>query len=605
MAEAPTKPLHKPSESHTLDEVLKSLQDLIRNELVEPQAGQQPDIAKRSVAPPKITPTVKPASRWEARGLGKAKPKPADNVDVDAVLDSLRDIVTHELAISTPRRPTPPKSTPEPSTPATTDIRTSDDEELRIEWTESLDAAAAALEPDAEAPPTQQPPSSSMEAAPPVDRPPDTDETSSAATVPTPPDGAAILDVDLDDLTPETPPTPEPALPPVETETQVSAAPSPPVMPTGEQQSFRFDSGDVAARETLPGLDVAHGTSFEFEGLPDAVELDELTYTRSPEITAPAELAAPPAQERETVQPDDPTRREVDAPAAADDVAKDEQRDVAALAGYDVQQPASETGIAPAVVPPASPAPAPAADNAPVKSEKSDDSTPPPRTPDDFDAVTPANVGVMPSIDFVPSGVSFHRSEPAAAPPAETPTPFTSSTPSPAPPTPEPTGTGNSASSPTADGGPDSAIESTPASTATATDTQNAATTSDVRHNTDASRDTGPASTSVADAPTAPGTDKPPLATPQKPDAPADATTTPGTAGLSVTHPTTPDPAAPTPSPSSAPRKPVRDIAVRTVAKLNIELRRCGERTLDPRMVDRLQFVLQELLNDEPAKKSS
>jgi len=72
-----------------------------------------------------------------------------------------------------------------------------------------------------------------------------------------------------------------------------------------------------------------------------------------------------------------------------------------------------------------------------------------------------------------------------------------------------------------------------------------------------------------------------------------------------VTHPTTLDPAAPTPSPSSAPRKPVRDIAVRTVAKLNIELRRCGERTLDPRMVDRLQFVLQELLNDESVKKSS
>lgn len=66
-----------------------------------------------------------------------------------------------------------------------------------------------------------------------------------------------------------------------------------------------------------------------------------------------------------------------------------------------------------------------------------------------------------------------------------------------------------------------------------------------------------------------------------------------GAAGADTPTPLT----APAPAPSQA-----REIAVKVVAKLNIELRKCGERTLDPRTIDRLQYVLREALETEGKK---
>jgi hypothetical protein len=39
-----------------------------------------------------------------------------------------------------------------------------------------------------------------------------------------------------------------------------------------------------------------------------------------------------------------------------------------------------------------------------------------------------------------------------------------------------------------------------------------------------------------------------------------------------------------------------RSLAVQVVAKLNTELRKCGERALSPATVDRLQYLLREVL---------
>jgi hypothetical protein len=50
-------------------------------------------------------------------------------------------------------------------------------------------------------------------------------------------------------------------------------------------------------------------------------------------------------------------------------------------------------------------------------------------------------------------------------------------------------------------------------------------------------------------------------------------------------------PGAGTPKPDR-----VREIAIKVVAKLNIELRKCGERGLEARTVDRLNFLLREAL---------
>jgi len=85
---------HKPSEKHTLDEVLKSLQDLMRGELLQdaPKPPPPPKPHYGKVGRPRkiLNP---PAEQSAAQTTEAAGP-----VDVGAVLASLRSLVTHELA---------------------------------------------------------------------------------------------------------------------------------------------------------------------------------------------------------------------------------------------------------------------------------------------------------------------------------------------------------------------------------------------------------------------------------------------------------------------------------------------------------------------------
>jgi hypothetical protein len=108
-------PKHKPSEKHTLDEVLKSLQDLIRNELLEedrppppPKPPLDPSVPRKRGRPRKETPPQPPAS---------AADSPPE--DLDAVLSSLHDLLDNELADgqSSPEAATPTPEQTEPLSP--------------------------------------------------------------------------------------------------------------------------------------------------------------------------------------------------------------------------------------------------------------------------------------------------------------------------------------------------------------------------------------------------------------------------------------------------------------------------------------------------------
>lgn len=97
---------HKPSEKHTLEEVLKSLQDLIRNDLAGGAAG---------TARPESPPAVSRQHEGTARGTTEPPPRRentsslredfaptspgAGPVNLDAVMRSLKDLVGNELNV--------------------------------------------------------------------------------------------------------------------------------------------------------------------------------------------------------------------------------------------------------------------------------------------------------------------------------------------------------------------------------------------------------------------------------------------------------------------------------------------------------------------------
>lgn len=106
---------HKPSEKHTLEEVLKSLQDLIRNDLAEGAAAA----GKQEPAP------AEPRQHEDtARGMTEAKPRHENTaglredfapvspgsgpVNLDAVMRSLKDLIGNELNVGD--EPKPPES---------------------------------------------------------------------------------------------------------------------------------------------------------------------------------------------------------------------------------------------------------------------------------------------------------------------------------------------------------------------------------------------------------------------------------------------------------------------------------------------------------------
>src|SRR5688500_3277711 len=88
------KPKHKPQQKHTLSEVLKSLQDLIRTDLVTTPA------AKKAAAPSARSKPIPPP----------ASINPAEPDSFSDALNKLDDIITHQIIEPVEReRLTPPE----------------------------------------------------------------------------------------------------------------------------------------------------------------------------------------------------------------------------------------------------------------------------------------------------------------------------------------------------------------------------------------------------------------------------------------------------------------------------------------------------------------
>jgi hypothetical protein len=87
---------HKPSEKHTLEEVLKSLQDLIRNDLLDNNRAA----AEKSGTPPTPGEEIPPREHTAPMREDFAPVNPAAGpVNLDAVMRSLKDLVSNELNV--------------------------------------------------------------------------------------------------------------------------------------------------------------------------------------------------------------------------------------------------------------------------------------------------------------------------------------------------------------------------------------------------------------------------------------------------------------------------------------------------------------------------
>ena len=103
---------HKPSEKHTLEEVLKSLQDLIRNDFSEGTAGTSKPVASATEArhPDATLPKApEPKQRRESKPVAREDFAPVSPgsgpVNLDAVMRSLKDLIGNELNVGDAPKP--------------------------------------------------------------------------------------------------------------------------------------------------------------------------------------------------------------------------------------------------------------------------------------------------------------------------------------------------------------------------------------------------------------------------------------------------------------------------------------------------------------------
>lgn len=143
---------HKPSEKHALDDVLKSLQDLIRNELLEDQRPPAPS------APP-ADPSV-PRKRGRPRKPLPPEPParetpPPPGADVEAVRNTLEHLVEHELnPDETTALPDDAAATETPVPTTAPAKRRGDQREFAFDLGETTSPAPEEHRPDAEETPS-------------------------------------------------------------------------------------------------------------------------------------------------------------------------------------------------------------------------------------------------------------------------------------------------------------------------------------------------------------------------------------------------------------------------------------------------------------------
>jgi hypothetical protein len=248
---------HKPSEKHTLDEVLKSLQDLIRNELLEvrkppePPPSPDPSAPRKRGRPRKPPPPEPPARETPAPPL---KPE----AEVEAVMSSLEHLVEHELnpedsgagvsghaAVSPVADELTPPSAQTDEIPAPPPSAASDNKPARRgdqhEFSFDLDAPPPAGPDDTTASPDQSPPAEQSVAATGIDF-----EVADAAQA-----AEAVTPDDLGVPAPESEPPSPPADLPAEEETTLAspAEEAAEAAPFIEEHPAESDSAETFAHE--------------------------------------------------------------------------------------------------------------------------------------------------------------------------------------------------------------------------------------------------------------------------------------------------------------------------------------------------------------------
>ncbi|MFL6655327.1 MAG: hypothetical protein ACJ8KA_11090 [Sulfurifustis sp.] len=508
---------HKPQTKHSLSEVLKSLQDLIRNDLVsakaEPVAGSPVNRQKPAASPP----THEPDSLNEA-------------------LERLDDTITHNIIEPVERaRETPP----EPLLP---------DEELEIEWENESNSSAPSTETIEAAPP----PASSDET---IELPSLEPEISDVDSKPEDAGNSALPEIEVELAPPPADLAPEPVArtDDVVEHPSVSAARK----VSGAQEELPFVA--PSAEENVPSLDLAPVDATSLEEMTLTLEAPELEGASAADASEPNGAEPAKASESEASREARPpaTSRELESRASPSAPAAD--KNSATTAG----DPNVIEWIPPSLAKPGAAKSAPSkAANAPAGAAPATSPKAPPQiaTPPRKTAqAEPAKRPVEPT-RLSPAAKSPTR-EPTAKQPAA---PERTSKPAPAP--------------KTVPAGP------TPLARPTAPSVK-------------APAATPPSAVKAANPPSA--LKPPPGAKPVESPKPA----VKPAASKSVAPEQTEIPvlkeiaelaalsSTPLPQPGQA-----RDIAIRVIARLNIERRKAGEMPLDIKTIERLQQYLAEAL---------
>ena len=536
----PSKYKHKPSPKHTLEEVLKSLQDLIRNDLLD---------AKSAAAEPESAPVADDAAGGSDRVSPTLERSPAEPVapvredfapttpqsgpvNLNAVMRSLKDLIHNELdtgeepALATDAEPETIEAPPPP-----------------------LDAQHAPADADEPAPEEYTP-----EAFAPLDDELTLDETAAAITTPPPASALPELPGDIEqELIVEPEPEPAPAAP------VIIESVSPGKTTRGTQQELPFDVPPAPAVEArLPPREPA-----PVSAPPSSPEPAVAAETVTPEIDNLAPATASSA-EPEAALPTIEVEENFDA-AAYFEIAPESATTITP----EIQDAAVDTEkmtLTPEPVPPVAP---------PLETKTALELATEPSV---------ENTLTMPMVDFDTVDFQSSRDEPPAPPPAgDTPSPES-----------VPPALIAEASAPEAIPATETSAQALPAA------------------GTRSGSDTGPVELKPQDA-TTPATDvatKPEAATePASPSAPSQApfnlddipvlkeVVAPPAGSALLAEP----PASRTPPPRPSADR-ARDLVVRAVAKLNIEMRRTGGVGLDTKTILRLQQLIREELEKDGEK---
>ncbi|HYA39122.1 MAG TPA: hypothetical protein VEI74_12720 [Candidatus Methylomirabilis sp.] len=535
----PSKYKHKPSPKHTLEEVLKSLQDLIRNDLLDAKSA-----VGNAEPPPNSdageSQSGQPTLEMEKPALERATPvreefapttPESGPINLDAVMRSLKDLVSNEL------------DTGEESAPAI-------DAEP-----ETIDAPpppfdAQQAQPDAgEIAPEEYTP----EEFTPLDEELTLDETAEAAPAPPPTSAMPELPGEIsEELIIEREPVPAPE-PPAKTESV-----GPEITKAGAQQELPFDAPPLPAVEArLPPREPAPASPLPTSPEPavDAEAVMPETSGEPPAITL--------AVEPEAALPTIDVEESFDAGVYFDTTP----------ASAESASPGSVATTIHAEVTPVTPEPA-----------RPDEPPPPEEKPPLELAIEPTveSTLTMPSVDF--ETVDLKPPQESAAPPVaaespmpENPPPATAS---------ETTMTPETTPAPATETPPAPEIKSEPDNEAVQTATLELTASAP---GVEASPET------AAETPSTPAGSPPPF---NLDDIPVLKEVVAPPAGSALQ--TVP------PLPGAEPRRPspdrARDLVVRAVAKLNIEMRRTGGVGLDTKTILRLQQLIREELEKDGKK---